>query len=311
MPKYTSTLIISLFCVTAFAQNNSYIKKGAYTAAPTITQPAVEKQNNKFLYGPIPYRTLQETIGETYLVLPMLDVFIEDGYRYLFAKNSNKNVSTKEGEGKFLKLISVNDKEGEFTDSAGNVYVSKIDDDNTFWNLAPVTDFENTRKLLLNKQLWLKTNQYTTGDPYNRKSLKKISNVRFTHVTVIDVLASFSNNAPIFLVFKTDKGDIGFENANVSGTNTDLDPEYWFNEKFFIENPQITYKLTPKLWEAVKAHDLQIGMPAIAAELIYGRPTKRNKTKTATTVTEQWVYGDGTDTWYVYITNGKVSSVSF
>ncbi|MCC8409788.1 DUF2845 domain-containing protein [Mucilaginibacter sp. UR6-1] len=305
-PSFITVVFLALANL-ASAQSNGYIKRGAYASAETAVKQE-KKSEDKLLYGPLPYRTLAETVGETYIVLPLMDLFLKDGYSNLFLKGASKNISAKEGEGKLLKLTSLNEKEGFFIDSSGTEYRCEIIRER-FTELAPIYDILSTKKRLINKPLWLNIKKYVVGDPYADKGTV-IENARFAKVMVIDVLASYSNNVPVFIIFKDDKGRVGYENANMSGTNSTIELPDLFIEKFFTENPQTKYKLSDKTWAAVKAGRTEIGMPMDAVQLIEGRPTKRNKSVIGNIRKEQWVYGETAIQSYFYFENGKLTGIS-
>ncbi|MCC8409787.1 DUF2845 domain-containing protein [Mucilaginibacter sp. UR6-1] len=302
MHKSFFTLVFGITVTIASAQNNN--------TQTSISTEIKETQNQvgKLLYGPLPYRTLKETIGEIYITLPLSKYDEKSGYRELFKKGDKKNVDAVEGAGKKLKLIFVNENEGIFTDSNGVEYICKIFEE-TFTQLAPLSDIENSRKLLINKPLWLNVNKFVVGDPYSDKGTV-IENARFSKVIVIDVLASYSNEMPIFIICKDDKGRVGYENVNMSGTNSTIELSDLFIEKFFTENPQTKYKLSDKTWATVKAGRTEIGMPMDAVQLIEGRPTKRNKSVVGTIRKEQWVYGETAIQSYFYFENGKLTGIS-
>ncbi|MCC8409784.1 hypothetical protein LJ707_12665 [Mucilaginibacter sp. UR6-1] len=304
MKKILLTIITALSVAIAFGQNNSYIKSGSIGKAP---QEKPAQKEDKFLYGPVKYRELRETVGEKYLIIPIMKELASGGYRSI-SKGTIYNFDTKlsaaEGVGKVLILKSIDDKYAHFIDSLGNDYVSDLL--NGYINkLVPVYDIEQARKLFLDKILWLNQTEIYIFDEI-KQSYSPIKNLRFEQVTVIDIVVSYNSSVPIRFILKNKKGEIGLMDVIVSGTNSS--PEYLFKHRFanifFTKDPKLTYKYTPAMWAKIKAGVTEIGMTEDQVKLSRGFPDKINRSTGAGTA-DQWIYGES----YLYFRNGKLTSI--
>jgi hypothetical protein len=106
-------------------------------------------------HGPVPYRTLEKTIGQEYVLLKLNNNHSDEGYRNLHkVSDADFRFSAKEGEGKKFKLVSIDDHyTGHFVDGAGTEYTSDEGEEKYFWNMMLASDLEDARKLLLNRTL--------------------------------------------------------------------------------------------------------------------------------------------------------------
>lgn len=72
----------------------------------------------------------------------------------------------------------------------------------------------------------------------------------------------------------------------------------------------LRYQRRELIDQAVRSGQLVVGMSADEVREVWGRPTKINRTFTATAVREQWVYrgADIGKTRYAYLENGELTS---
>jgi hypothetical protein len=306
MKKILLATIIILTAATTFGQNGSgYIRSGSIGKV----QPAAsEAQKNEFPYGPVKYRTLEETIGETYLVLPLSKYDLDYGYFNLYegdTTNDPNRLSKEKGDGLLITLASLQNDIAHFIDSSGKKYAAKLIDA-SISDVVPVYDIEQSRKLFLNKTLWMKrgflfTYDDATGD------YGKITGTHLDPVKVIDIVGGANQAFPVRFIVKTAEGETGFADVIVSGTNADLIDlkEYSFDKIFFAEDPHKTYHFTPKVWQMVKEYDTPIGIPMEAFKLVKGTPNAVNTLRTAKSVRQQWIYNTIPRSYY-YFENGKL-----
>ncbi|MCD8740384.1 hypothetical protein LT679_07200 [Mucilaginibacter roseus] len=296
MNRLIWTLILSLNISLCFAQQDD-------------TEKLTEEQRTYI--GPLRYRTLKETIGETYVVLPLDIDDMKSGYAFLANVTTGEKRAIASTAGKHLKLLSIDDdfKYGNFVDSVGMQYQAKTSLLKLFYQVAPAKDIEDARQLLLNKKLWINFLFLKTGNPYDwRGALIGIENVRFEPVTVINVSPSTTNGAPVLLTLKTDKGIIGYSFVDVSGTNTDHDPVAYFKNNFFTKDPQTIYKYPAAVWKNIKAGKVTLGMTEEQVTLIKGEPERVNVVKTGGKVYRDMIYMEPKYQSYLLL-NGKVTLI--
>ncbi|MCC8409785.1 hypothetical protein LJ707_12670 [Mucilaginibacter sp. UR6-1] len=304
MQKIILITLTTLFINTAFGQNNSYIKSGSIGKTP---QEKPAQKEDKFLYGPVKYRELSETVGEKYVVVPLMKRFAADGYTYLSTGtvfDRDKKVLETEGEGKILILKSLDNEYAHFKDSVGMDYTSQLFE-GSIKDIVPVYDIDQARKLFLGKTLWLNQDQIYTFDQ-EKQSYTPIKNLRFEPVLVTDIVISYLSSVPARFIVKTKNGEVGLTDVLVSGTNSA--PEFLFTRRFtnifFTKDPKLTYKFTPAMWAKIKAGVTEIGMTEDQVKLSRGFPDKINRSTGAGTA-DQWIYGES----YLYFRNGKLTSI--
>ncbi|WP_462266080.1 hypothetical protein [Mucilaginibacter sp.] len=255
-------------------------------------------------YGPVPTREFIKTIGETYILLPLNKSDVQQGYDSFESKNNKKLPAS--ASGMHLTLISAEqDKRAYFKDSVGNEYDTFVNGYNVF-DIIPLNDFIAAKKLFLNKPLWLNDDEIRNGNPLDLDDrTPSIKNLRFDKVIVTDITLSWTNNAPFVFHVKTAKGQTGYIETSVSGTNNTKLPENLFYTHFYDKDPKTLYHFTPAMWQIIKGGGLPVrGMPLDAAILMMGRPTKINTSTLGTKVRTQLVYGD-TDPSYYYFEGNK------
>jgi len=77
---------------------------------------------------------------------------------------------------------------------------------------------EYARSNWLGKTLWLRDNNLATWDESSQQ-FGSVKLKKYSPVVVEDAVAGWYNHAPIRLILKTEKGEIGFRDVNVTGTN--------------------------------------------------------------------------------------------
>ncbi|GAB2692466.1 hypothetical protein GCM10027037_14780 [Mucilaginibacter koreensis] len=267
-----------------------------------INVKAQSNGQNK-LYGPLPYRELKKTIGETYIVLPTGGYSSPVSYVIHKADEPRKPILFKELIGKKMKLLSIDDRNGHFQDSLGVEYLCFISD-GSFPEIAPLKDIEDAKNLLVGKTLWLNKDKASASASSERILSGEVELNRFEPVKVVAVSMGGNNNFPVIITFKTRTGKQAVMMADISGTNTQHMSGYLFNNIFFTQDPKTLYHFTPAIWEAVKNMSTPKGMPADAFELVIGKPDHINSSQVGHTSRQQWVYGKDNKLFF-YFENGK------
>lgn len=220
MKKILLTTLTALSVAVAFGQNNSYINSGSIGKAP---QEKPAQKEEKFLYGPVKFRELSETVGEKYIIVPLSKRAIADGYSFISTGETFdrvKKLSAAEGAGKILIMQSVKNGYAHFKDSLGNSYVSEIVD-GYMYNLVSAYDIDEARKLFLGKVLWLNQDMIFTYDEVADK-YSQIKSQRFEPVEVVNIVLSNSSSWPVRFMIKNKAKQIAFIDAIVSGTNMSI-----------------------------------------------------------------------------------------
>lgn len=263
-------------------------------------------QNNNNAYGPVPTKDIKNTIGETYVVIGIDKRDIPRGHSSIFEVETNKPLAAQY-TGKTLKLLSLDDKHTAlFADSAGKQYTIYKSGDYAIFDIMLLSDYQEARKLFLNKTLWLNDDEIWDADRLDDSAPRlKLKQVRFEPVVVQDIYFNSIDNRPLIFKVKTSKGQVGYVSTSVSGTNIDRLPNNLFYTHFYDKDPKTIYHFTPAVWQMVKSGGLPTrGMPMDAFILMMGRPTKINSSDLGTKVRTQLVYGD-TDPSYYYFEGNK------
>ncbi|RYY36799.1 MAG: hypothetical protein EOP46_05060 [Sphingobacteriaceae bacterium] len=303
MKKNILLLALVFSTVAAFCQNNNYLHNGAI-GSPQSKDTV--KKDAKFLYGPVKFRELKETVGETYIVLPLPQWVKKYGYSiYKGEISNNRNIDTLEGPGKLFILREIDDNVARFRDSKDELYTIELLK-GYIPGVAPVYDIDEARKLFLNKTLWMNQDFIKIQDAEGKE--QEVKGLRFEPVKVVNVVGSERSVHPIRFIVQTPKNETGFADVIVSGTNYNLQYllQYMFENIFYTKDPKITYKFTPAMWAKIKNHEVEIGMTKDQVFLSRGRPTKVNNSTGGGGMADQWVYGDNT---YFYFRNGKLATI--
>jgi hypothetical protein len=184
-------------------------------------------------------------------------------------------------------------------------------DDMSISELAPVRDIEWARQRWVGKQVWLKPAPYRvelmTYDAENDKwDSIKVKNA--SAVTVIDAVASDDAHAPVRLIMRTKNSEEGYIDVSVMNASPDalLNGSAHYENHFFETDPRLKYKWSPKVWAAIEAQKVFVGMTREQACLSWGTPSDINKTSSGGKTREQWVFGR---LGYLYFVDGLLSSV--
>jgi hypothetical protein len=132
---------------------------------------------------------------------------------------------------------------------------------------------------------------------------------KFVPVTITDILASTDDHNPIRVVVKNDQGEEGYFDIAVSPTNRlaiggvgDAAFDGWMD----LSDPKLTYKWSPKVWDAIHRARVFAGMTQDMATMSWGKPNSVNSTMVAGRIHEQWVYDSNS---YLYFDDGILSAI--
>ena len=296
------TICLCFTLSMAFGQSE-FLKTGSIG---TVDKPQAK---NKKLYGPVDFRSLDEMIGEEFIIMPTQTLLQKYGYTDIYKNDATESLSYKDGVGVVLKFIRHEGYKAFFQDSLGNhykigIYMSCIKD------VASLTDLKQTSKLFLHQRLWVRRSRLTTYDE-NTDEEGMVKDVKLEPVSVEGIAVSFNDMAPIRLILKTSLGQTGYIDVNVSGSNLLTDYRnkgtYLFNEAFWTFNPKTKYKYTPAMWALIKNEKVALGMTKKQVKLSVGNPDDINYSTYKSGNREQWIFGTK-HRYYYYFTNGIFTS---
>lgn len=247
---------------------------------------------------------IKDWVGERFIFLPKTRKVRTYGYQLFeptlpYDSWVGKIITVTGVSGDYLPKVTFRSEDGKAL--TATAYGATVD------GIGPLRDLEYARSRWSSKTLWIRDNQLLTWN----ESAEEFGSVRvkkYSPVEVQDVVASWDGNAPVRLIVKAPNGDVGFRDINVSGTNISpsLREFEHFSGTFLESDPHLTHKWPKKVWDAIEAEKVFIGMTAEQARMSWGNPKDVNRTITERGREEQWVYGDSS---YLYVSNGKVSAV--
>lgn len=132
---------------------------------------------------------------------------------------------------------------------------------------------------------------------------------RDTKVKILDINMRFAGAVTIKSVEKPKKIVYGMEierPLTVDKIHTRMDDLFWFKDPVLRQVDYIR-KWGKRTAQAIRDHDVFVGMIAEAAEESWGVPAKKNINEVGGKKNEQWVYPVGKRSKYIYIIEGKVS----
>ncbi len=303
----TKPLLLSysiLFATTqfAFSQKKNAEDRPYFAPAYLNTSPVKESVKST------DRRTLFALIGEDFIILPT-DVSSGGFFAFHYTNKPNMELSNKDVAGKHLKLIGINSKytEATFADSNGDRYTKGMID-SIIPGFIPLSEIQTAERIYNNTTWWLQRPALKVALGNKRRSASLWEPLKIVKVSISDV-----SYAPVRLTFKTQLGELGTADVDISGTNTinhrDLSIEALRNRTFKSlltdVNPKQGYKLSPAMWKIVEKGTIYLGMPSKAFEVMVGKPNHINTTTGFFGVHEQWVYGNS----YYYFENGKLTTV--
>jgi hypothetical protein len=155
--------------------------------------------------------------------------------------------------------------------------------------------------------------QYKDQSAWTRTILEDIGDggsiQRDVKVTIIDVNMRFTGAVTVESKKKHKKivYALNIERPlTVEKIQLSLDDIFWFKDPMLRQVDYIR-KWGKKTAQAIRDHEVFVGMVSDAAEESWGVPDKRNVNEVGGKKNEQWVYPVGKRSKYIYIIDGKVS----
>jgi len=292
-----------------------------FSQNPYIREGSIGKQKElpkTSQIDPLSFRPIEKWVGEKFIFLPTnksLQRFGYQNFSHGFNGSTSFNHPTyKECVGRIGTIVKASDSYYEGVaikmDDNGQIYTSSgtnsINSTDNIDHIAPVADIDYARKKWLGTTLWYRSKGLST---YNEDTEKfgTIKIKKYSPVKVINIVLGWSAVQPIRFILQTPSGDEGFVDFHLSGTNIpymfrDL---LRFEDYFFTKDPKKIYKWFSKVWTAIEAEKVFIGMTAEQARMSWGKPDDVNKTITGNVKYEQWVYAGS----YLYFKNDILSSI--
>jgi hypothetical protein len=201
--------------------------------------------------------------------------------------------------GQYPKVVI--EMEGGHRRYEGTVYLEDLE------GIAFLEEIDAARRELIGKTLWILSSAITTYDEASGK-FGSVKVKKFSPVTVTDVVVGWYNHEPIRLILKSENGDEGFQDVDISGTNVSkqLRDLSHIDKSFSRADPKKAHPWPKAIWDAIQNEKVAIGMTEEQVRMSWGVPKSISQTVTAAGKSEQWVYGTGA---YVYVTGGLVTGI--
>jgi hypothetical protein len=292
----TRCLLILLLALNTVAQT-PFVRDGS------IGQPPLKSESESKQFGTL---EIKDWVGQRFILLPQSKKSQSYGYQAF-----SPALPYDKWVGKTLTVVEVTTKtitkEVILRAADGKTLRAKAYGD-SIHSIAPLRDLEYARSNWLGKTLWIRDSGGLVSWNESTQEFGSVMTKRFSALVVMDVVASFNNDAPIRLILKTTKEEVGFRDVNATGTNIDmrLRKHRRYADVFFERDPQTIRNWPPEIWSAIEEGRVVIGMTPEEARMSWGNPKSVNRTVTALGVDEQWVYNDLT---FIYFRDGKVTAV--
>ena len=111
------------------------------------------------------------------------------------------------------------------------------------------------------------------------------------------------------LVLRTEDGDEGFIDIEMSGTNGSVALRGFsrFEDHFFEQDPRQIYDWPDAIWHGIEQGKAIVGMTREQARLAWGSPRETTTTLGAAGEAEAWIYGKGDKV--LTFSNGRLTSI--
>ena len=275
---------------------NPYVRQGSIGKRVTPDTAVSE--------GAFPFRPISEWIGQRFIFLPKSKKTQSYGYH-------NFGVGYDKYVGRIAKVISV-DKNGNYP-----LVTFKLEDNGkeleatayteTIKGIGPVADIDSARARWLHRTLWQKGSGLVLYDE-EKDEFRSVKLKKYSPVQVVDIVAGWYEDTPVRFIIRSQAGDEGYVDLNLSGTNVAqiLRGYSHFDDSFFIEDPRKLYPWPAEVWSAIESGKVYVGMTAEQARLSWGTPKDVNRTVSGTSIHEQWVYAKGS---YLYFEEGILKTI--
>ncbi len=293
---------------------------------PTETHMNLAEHNQSIerLKEEFPFVPITDWKGLKFVFLERPKSLQEYGYQtFKGGKGKYGQPTYAEAVGRIGTVIEMTERNGEplydislRMDDNRQVYTAtamrSYDENIPFSSIALVSEIEKARVLFRGKSLWTSLKPLNNYDELQSDKFgppATVKNSKYAPVSVIDVVPGWYDHEPVRFILKTESGEWGFLDCQLSGTNTSmgLRRPFEFADLFFIEDPRKLFPWDKKIWSAVENGKVFIGMTSEQARLSWGKPRKVNPTTTLGGTREQWVYGDADS--FLYFDDGVLTAI--
>jgi hypothetical protein len=288
-------LLVGVFAPFVSSENPYILEDSIGKRIPTPQQE----------YKPFDYIPIENWVGHKFLILPSIS---KKGEHLGFRDSNGAHPSKAEIVGKICTVTKVTGerfKEVTFKmDDSGEIYIANAYND-TINDIVLLADLENARSKWLGKTLWFVDTEIKTFDS-DTNDYGSIAVKRNSPLKVVNIVAGWDSDAPIWFILQTLSGEEGFINIHVSDTNVSesFRDICRFEDYFLEEDPRKTYKWDEKIWSAIDKGEVFLGMTKQQVIMSWGKPERINRTVISSSTSEQWVYGRV----YLYFDNGILTS---
>jgi hypothetical protein len=154
--------------------------------------------------------------------------------------------------------------------------------------------------------LWVKSTYVSTYDAAT-EHIGSVTIKKYSPAKVTDVSVGFRSASPVRFILQTQRGEEGFLDVNLSGTNASSRSAEFdqFDRKFYLTDPRKLYPWTPQVWNAIEDEKVIVGMTKEQVTMSWGEPLSINQTVTGGGKTEQWVFSNHR---FAYFQGGVMTS---
>ena len=301
---------LTIWICSLWATGASLVAQSPYVRDGSIGKAKEEAPVNnnwpRYKYLPI-----SEWRGKRVIFLPEPGSLRKYGYQS-FTGGSGQfgNPTYEEAAGKIGTIVAM--EPGQFPKVTVEMEESKRRYVGTVYTETPtgiafLDEIDQARKDLIGKTFWILSSELVTYDEASEK-YGSVKVKKFSPVTVVDVVVGWRNEEPIRLILKSESGDEGYLDVNISGTNgSKMLVGFGHIDKHLSRvDPKKAYPWPKPIWDTIQDEKVALGMTKEQVKMSWGEPKSIAQTVTAAGKSEQWVFGSGA---YVYFTGGVVSGI--
>jgi hypothetical protein len=189
------------------------------------------------------------------------------------------------------------DKEGPFYTTNAVPRPGESSDDAVVSSFVPLQDLQLAREAYLNKRYWpLVPRMPVLNEDGVSATVESVAFNRFEPVTVADVLASPTAEAPVRIVVSGPSGREGYFDIAMSETNgSDLAKREIgaFSKILSNDDPKLAHDWPQSVWAAIESGKVLAGMTTEQVRLSLGEPVGVSQTVVEGRTHEQWAYSGG------------------
>jgi hypothetical protein len=314
-------LSLAMFCLCCSLVYDASAQDSGYVYKPK-QQPV---QNDEQFTSPNcnKAKSLDELLGEKVVFVAKTKRFQRFGYQsYHWLNNRSASVPYDALAGKVGTIVEIqprSQKELNFRrvviklDSDESVTTEALDDQIS--DVTLLSDIEEGRRRWIGKTLWHQSKYLRPATDTEISDWKTA--LKYQPVKVAGVMVGADTSGSVDFVIQFANGQEGLADVKLSASNTSPKfletlrklgrKECSFDSKFLLEDPRLTRKWDPVIWNAIERDEVLVGMTTDQVIMAWGRPKEINSTETKGTLQSQWVYGERR---YVYVNEtGKVTAI--